>query len=74
MKRQLLKLLGTGSILIVVIAMLHSHLTQPSPEQLLRDSYISTLDNKKRDYFVYLPKGYDAAKKWPVLFFLHGNG
>lgn len=47
-----------------------------SEEQLLRKSYISHLNNKERDYFVYLPKGYTTKsdKKWPVMMFLHGNG
>ncbi|MBT8115364.1 MAG: prolyl oligopeptidase family serine peptidase [Arenicella sp.] len=45
-------------------------------DQLLRDSYVSEIDNQERDYFVYLPRNYsaDTAKKWPLLFFLHGNG
>lgn len=48
----------------------------PSTEQLLRDQYVSTIDQKERDYFVYLPRGYETNKdkKWPVMLFLHGNG
>ena len=44
--------------------------------QLLRLDYISTIDNTARQYFVYLPAGYqqDASKEWPMLLFLHGNG
>lgn len=47
-----------------------------SEEQLLRISYISKTDNTERDYFLYLPRGYDqnADKQWPVLMFLHGDG
>lgn len=47
-----------------------------STEELLRESYISQLNNKERDYYVFLPKGYHSQpeKKWPVLLFLHGNG
>lgn len=47
-----------------------------SEEALLRETYISELDNKARDYFVYLPKGYHSQpdKNWPVILFLHGNG
>lgn len=56
-----------------------SHLTgtnTPSAEQLLRVSYVSNVDQLKRDYFVYLPRGYEtqADKQWPVILFLHGNG
>lgn len=45
-------------------------------EQLIKESYTSTVDNTVRQYFVYLPKGYDQNldKKWPVMMFLHGNG
>lgn len=44
-------------------------------DQLLRESYISELDSTERDYYVYLPKGYDELdKKWPVVMFLHGDG
>lgn len=47
-----------------------------SEPQLIRESYISEIANEERDYFVYLPKGYENKpdKKWPVLMFLHGNG
>ncbi len=47
-----------------------------SEEQLLRISYTSKTDNAERDYFIYLPKGYDqnSDKEWPVLMFLHGDG
>lgn len=51
----------------------------PSPQseaQLLRLDYTSRIDQQARQYFVYLPKGYQPqdTKKWPVLLFLHGNG
>lgn len=48
----------------------------PSAEQLLRLPYVSSVDQLKREYFVYLPRGYESQpnKQWPVLFFLHGNG
>lgn len=47
-----------------------------SSEQLLRLPYTSHVDNKAREYFVYLPRGYEdqPKKQWPVLLFLHGNG
>lgn len=50
--------------------------SQKSEEQLLRIPYTSEVDNSQREYFLYLPKGYndESEKKWPVLLFLHGNG
>lgn len=49
---------------------------QQSQEQLLREAYQSSIDQSKREYFVYLPRGYHSEpdKKWPVMMFLHGNG
>lgn len=56
--------------------MLLSGVAVASEAKLLRADYQSTVDGLKRQYFVYLPQGYDqkAAQKWPVLLFLHGNG
>ena len=47
-----------------------------STEELNRFSYISLLDNSERKYYVYLPEGYysQETKKWPAIFFLHGDG
>ena len=44
--------------------------------QLFRVPVTSTVDNLERDFFLYLPKSYDAdsEKEWPVILFLHGNG
>ena len=44
--------------------------------KLLRVPIQSKVDNKERDFFLYLPKGYDLEDKtdFPVLMFLHGNG
>ena len=49
---------------------------QPSADQLLRRSYDSSATGERRDYFVYLPRGYADSNdiQWPVLFFLHGAG
>lgn len=45
-------------------------------DRLERISYTSEIAGEERDFFLYLPKGYDlnTGKKWPVLMFLHGNG
>lgn len=49
---------------------------EPSAAKLLRVPIQSKVDNKERDFFLYLPKGYDSEKNtnFPVLMFLHGNG
>ena len=49
---------------------------QDNAAQLLRLSYVSVVDDMERDYFLYLPVGYDADsdQEWPVLVFLHGDG
>ncbi len=45
------------------------------PDQLLRVPYQSTAMKVERDFFVYLPAGYEESEKdFPVLLFLHGNG
>ncbi len=48
----------------------------PSEPQLLRKSYQSPATQKQREYFLYLPRGYetDKDKIWPVILFLHGGG
>jgi predicted peptidase len=33
-----------------------------------------TVDGKSYRYVVYVPQEFDAAKRWPVLMFLHGSG
>ena len=45
-------------------------------DQLLRLSYDSAATAARREYFVYLPVGYEAdpSRAWPVMLFLHGNG
>ncbi|MBU2884224.1 prolyl oligopeptidase family serine peptidase [Gilvimarinus agarilyticus] len=50
--------------------------TPVTDPQLKRVSYTSSIGKEKRDFFLYLPAGYnpDEAKQWPVILFLHGNG
>lgn len=47
---------------------------QPEP-QLLRQAYTSPSEGE-REYFVYLPRGYESEteRQWPVMLFLHGDG
>jgi predicted peptidase len=62
--------------ILALCLMLLTGTAAASQAQLLRQDYQSTVDGLKRQYFVYLPTGYDknASEKWPVLLFLHGNG
>ena len=44
--------------------------------QLLRVPYTSAVTEEGREFFLYLPNGYDpeSDQEWPVLLFLHGDG
>ena len=48
----------------------------PSEPQLLRLPYHSKATGKAREFFVYLPTGYevDETYRWPVILHLHGGG
>ncbi|HEU5075578.1 MAG TPA: PHB depolymerase family esterase [Polyangiaceae bacterium] len=47
-----------------------------APARLTRRAYQSAATGAERDYFVYLPAGYDSepASSWPLLVVLHGDG
>lgn len=64
------------STILLVACATGSREQSASIEQLLRLPYVSQADNKNREFFVYLPRGYETQpeKQWPVLLFLHGNG
>lgn len=47
---------------------------EQSKPRLERVSYHSDATGLERDYYVYLPEGYEEQKEWPVMLFLHGNG
>ena len=50
--------------------------TEASVDELLRVPFISTETNAEKDFFLYLPVGYQSNpdKNWPVILFLHGDG
>ncbi|MGN8225278.1 prolyl oligopeptidase family serine peptidase [Gracilimonas sp. BCB1] len=59
------------TIFILIILML----TGCQTDKLERISYDSQVAGEKRDFYLYLPNGYELSdKNWPVLMFLHGNG
>jgi len=43
-----------------------------TPGQLSELAYITRNDHTVQPYYLYLPKGYDPARKWPLFVFLHG--
>lgn len=61
---------------LVLVVGLGGCIHRPSTEQLVRKPYTSHLDHSQREYFVYLPRGYNNQpdKQWPTMLFLHGNG
>lgn len=67
-----MKTLFTILLLLISFVMM----SQKSEEQLIRVAYMSAFDQTNREYFVYLPQGYqdEPDKKWPVILFLHGDG
>jgi predicted peptidase len=68
------------AVLVVLSAdVLAAQVDGRTKAQLLRRPYTSTAtqtSEKDREYFVYLPQGYDSekGKRWPVILFLHGGG
>lgn len=73
----LTKYLVFSSLIFLIACQPKSNKTmQPSEEQLIRVAYQSPTTKKERDYYVYLPRGYedDKSKEWAVMLFLHGGG
>lgn len=70
------RLCRLGTLLLIVGLPHYANGQALTEAQLLRLSYPSQATGLERDFFVYLPAGYavDDKKRWPVLFFLHGNG
>lgn len=42
------------------------------PGTLCELAYIASNDHTVQPYYLYLPQNFDAARKWPLLVFLHG--
>jgi predicted peptidase len=65
---------SAASFLLAATFTMSAFAASLSEPQLLRVSYQSKTLNAERDYFVYLPRGFEQQEKWPVMLFLHGNG
>ncbi len=59
---------------ILLFSSCHKREEEFSSPRLERISYLSEATGEERDYYVYLPKGFNEKDKWPVMLFLHGNG
>jgi acetyl esterase/lipase len=42
------------------------------PGELSELAYVAAPDGTAQPYFLYLPPGYDPARRWPLIVFLHG--
>ena len=62
---------------ILVLFVLSNTADAAAPQdKLIRHSFHSDATGKQREYFVYLPVGYEEKqdKRWPLILFLHGHG
>ena len=46
----------------------------PDKSGLSRRAFRSAEDKTLQTYSLYLPKGYNSERKWPLMMFLHGSG
>ena len=74
--RTLLTLLTMVALVLAGCQTTQENSPEPTPDQLLRKAYQSEATGQEREYYVYLPDGYDPnrSEAYPVIFFLHGNG
>jgi predicted peptidase len=76
-RRQILQTLGAGAAAMLAPTPGKSgEIDARTGAQLLRKRYDSKATGQPREYYLYLPVGYqsETARKWPVLMFLHGGG
>ncbi|MPY87582.1 MAG: prolyl oligopeptidase family serine peptidase [Luteitalea sp.] len=76
-RRRMLQTMSAGAV--ALFGQLPGRADQVDPRtgaQLVRKRYESKATGAPREYFLYLPVGYqsETAKKWPVILFLHGGG
>lgn len=64
------QLLSYGLIADYACAVSSAHCSPP----LGKNRFTTVVDGDSREYFVHLPKGYDALTPLPVVFMLHGSG
>ncbi len=64
------------TVLAAAAALPAAEIDGRSEAQLLRQSFTSEATGETRDYYLFLPKGYETetGRLWPVILFLHGGG
>jgi predicted peptidase len=65
---------GVGLVSLAAMPETAAASAKSSAPELRRLSYASQRTGAGRDYFVYLPRGFNTQKSWPVILFLHGDG
>ncbi len=76
-RRHMLQTLGAGAAaLLTQLPGAAAEVDARTGAQLLRKRYDSKATGQPREYYLYLPVGYqsETGKKWPVMMFLHGGG
>jgi len=75
MKRQLLSFAAAHKIVLALLLCgsltSHAQTMNPGPQVL---TFFSDVDDTEQPYGLYLPKNYDAKKKYPLVIMLHGAG
>ena len=70
--------MGVRFVYLTILSVLGLSCTGPTvkQERLERLTYITEVDQSEKEFFLYVPRGYDenSNEEWPVLLFLHGDG
>lgn len=72
-----MKIKGTSFIAVLLLLTVNARSQSVSLPELLRIPYVSQGEKQTREFLLYLPYGFRSGspdRKWPVIFFLHGNG
>ncbi len=59
----------TAALFLLIAVVLSAQGLKPGPQVL---TFLSSIDDSDQPYGLYLPKDYDAAKKYPLVISLHG--
>ena len=59
------------SLFVLASAISMAQTPQPGPQVL---TFVSTIDDSRQPYALYIPRQLDPARKYPLLISLHGSG